>query len=102
MKLLKSLKQKKRYIVFEVSKEVNVRKAVDEALLSFLGELGVANASPLFVKQKGKRFIIKVNHTFVDECVSAIMLIKKIDNKLVSVKSVVTSGTLKKASLSLN
>ena len=98
MKLLKSLKQKKRYIVFEVSKELNVQKAVDETLLLFLGKLGLAKASPFFVKHKGKRFIIKVNHTFVDECVSAIILIKKVNDTPVSVKSVITSGTLKKAS----
>ena len=103
MKLLASLKQKKRYIVFEIVSDVNfeadgVRKAVNDALLSFIGQLGIAKTSPMFVKFENNKFIMKINHKFVDECISAIILIKKIKNQEVIVKSVITSGTLKKVS----
>ncbi len=104
MKLLPSLKQKKRYLVFEISEtlpESALKEEVSLALYEFVGTLGVSKMSPLFVKHKNNRFIIKVNHKYVDECKSALILIKKIKNKPVIVKSIITSGTLKKASLSL-
>ena len=104
MKLLPSLKQKKRYLVFEVSENVlesDLKEEVSQALYSFVGQLGVAKISPLFVKYKNNRFILKVNHKYVDETKSALILIKTIKNKAVIVKSIITSGTIKKASLSL-
>lgn len=104
MKLLPSLKQKKRYIVFEIIGEKfnveEVKTAVEEALLLFLGQLGMAKTAPMFLKEKFKenKFIVKINHKFVDECKSALILIKKIKNKEVMVRSIITSGILKKAS----
>lgn len=102
MKLLPSLRQKKRYILFEiVSTEefsaLEVEKAVQEAFRSFLGELGIAKAGPMFLKEKYKnnQFIVKVNHKFVDECISALILIGKIKNNPVAIKSKITSGTIK-------
>ena len=104
MKLLKSLKQKKRYIVFDVSEEyslLDLKSAVETALEKYFGQLGMAKVSPLFVKAEGKRFILKVNHQYVDETIAGIILIKKIKNTPVIVKSVIVSGTLKKAGLKL-
>ena len=105
MKLLPSLKQKKRYIIFEiVSSEIfsfsDVKKEVETALLRFLGEFGVAKAAPLFVKEKYKKnkFMLKINHKYTDEVKSAVILIKTIKNKPVILKSMITSGTIKKAS----
>jgi RNase P/RNase MRP subunit POP5 len=100
MKLLKSLKQKKRYIVFDVSEEyslLDLKSAVETALGKYFGQLGMSKVSPLFVKAEGKRFILKVNHQYVDETIAGIILIKKIKNTPVIVKSVIVSGTLKKA-----
>tara|TARA_Y100000310_G_C20471506_1_gene710287 strand:- start:106 stop:432 length:327 start_codon:yes stop_codon:yes gene_type:complete len=108
MKLLPSLKQKKRYVVFEVATDKTfsvkeIKEAVEFALKDFLGQWGLAKSSPMFLKEKCKnnKFIIKVNHKYVDEVKSALILIKKIKNTPVIVKSVITSGTLKKASLRL-
>lgn len=105
MKLRPSLKQKKRYIVFEIQStetfSVNdIQKEVDAALLLFLGQLGLAKSSPMFLKEKCKdnKFIVKVNHNWVDEAVSALILIKTIKKKPVLLRSVVVSGTIKKAS----
>jgi len=106
MKLLPSLKQKKRYVVFEIisdqdfSKE-DMEKEVFSALKSFLGDLGLSKAVPLFVKFKSNKFIMKVNHNYTDELKSALILIKKIKNMPVILKSVITSGTIKKASTQL-
>ena len=105
MRLLPSLRQTKRYIVFEIQSEtefsaVDVRDAVDVALKDFFGQLGMSKASPLFLKEKCARnkFILKVNHRWVDEAISAVILIKSIKKKSIIIKSIITSGTLKKAS----
>ena len=105
MKLQPSLKQKKRYVLFEIKSKdkfgaSEVKKEVDAALLLFIGQLGLSKASPLFLKERYKdnQFMVKINHKHVDECISAIMLIKTIKNKPVLIRSVITSGTLKKVS----
>lgn len=108
MKLLPSLKQKKRYIVFEIiSKSIFSSKDIEESILkglkSFLGEFGLAKAKPLFLlnKTKNNKFMLKVNSDSVDLIKSALTLIKTIKNEPVIIKSITTSGTIKKASLYL-
>ena len=108
MKLLPTLRQKKRYIAFEIQAEKvfspsEMEGAVMEALQLFLGQLGMAKAAPLFLKERAKNngFILKVGHRFVDEAKAAVILIKKIKNTPVLLRSITTSGTLKKAGSSL-
>lgn len=102
--LLPSLKQKKRYVVFEIiakDKLVyrDVKKAIKQTLLTFLGELGYAKAGIMFIdKYKNKHGLIKVNHKHVNELKAGLTLVKKICGKKVIVKSVITSGTIKKLS----
>ncbi len=107
MKLKPSLKQKKRYVLFEIqSAKVfslpEVAEAIESSLLRFLGELGLAKASPMMVKEKWndkkQRFVLKVNHDYVDKLKAAVILNKKIKNTPVLIRSIVTSGTLKKIS----
>ncbi len=107
MKLKPSLKQKKRYVLFEIQSsktftQAEVSEAIGQSLLRFLGELGVAKAAPLFVREKWdepkQRFVLKVNHKYVDELKTAVILNKKIKNTPVLIRSIVTSGTLKKIS----
>lgn len=108
MKLLPSLRSSPRYIVFEIVSQkqfsvADVAQEVDAALLRFVGQLGVAKAAPVFLKEKYKnnRFIVKVFHRYSDECKAAVILITTIKNVPVMVKSVAISGTLKKASARL-
>jgi len=105
MKLLPSLKQKKRYVVFEILSDkkftfLEVKEEVEKALLLFFGQLGLAKASPMLIKDKYKnnKFIFKINHQYVDELKAAMMLSKKIKSTPINIKSLTTSGTLKKAS----
>ncbi|MDO8510695.1 MAG: Rpp14/Pop5 family protein [Nanoarchaeota archaeon] len=107
MKLKPSLKQKKRYVLFEIQAAKafslpDVAEAIEASLQRFLGELGLAKASPMLVKEKWnekkQRLVIKVNHDYVDELKSAIILNKKIKNTPVLIRSIVVSGTLKKIS----
>ena len=102
MKLLPSLKQKKRYLVFEIiaKKEFTVSEidgTIKEAIKSFIGELGLAKTAPLFIKLKNQTFIIKVNHKYVDQVKASLALIKTIKNSSIVFKSLTTTGTIKKA-----
>ena len=105
MKLLPTLKPKKRYIAFEIISDKQftadlVELAVMQAIKEFIGQLGVAKAAPLFVAEQFKenRFVLKVNHKFTNETRAALMLLKEINNSKVIIKSIVTSGILKKVS----
>jgi ribonuclease P/MRP protein subunit POP5 len=105
MKLMPSLKQRKRYILFEIKSDKSfslsdIKEEVDKALLLFLGQLGLSKAIPQFVHEKSGRnkFVLKCNNKYVDEVKSAIILIKSIKNNQIILNSVITSGTLKKIS----
>ncbi len=110
MKLKPSLRQKKRYVVFEIVADkqfsvLEVNEEIDKVIKDFFGQLGLSKASPLFLKEKfnqeKQRFVVKINHKHVDELKAALTLSKSIKNTPVIVKSIITSGSLKKASLYL-
>ena len=104
--VLPSLKEKKRYLVFEIiSKDKIIPNKIQEAIFKgcqqYLGELGMAKAGLLMLndkynkeKQKG---IIKVNNKMLNNLKAALCFVKEIDNQKVIVKSVGVSGILKKA-----
>ncbi|MEK6934375.1 MAG: Rpp14/Pop5 family protein [Nanoarchaeota archaeon] len=87
--LLPSLKEKKRYILYEIDGKMNY-KDVDDNLKRFIGELGYAKAGVRFVKSKEDKGIIQVNHRYVDEVKTGLALI----NKPIRTKKV--SGVLNK------
>ena len=91
MKILPSSRQKKRYVTFQIMGNhtfslPDVQEEVEKALLLFFGQWGLAQSSPLFLKEKfsakNQKFIIKVNHKYVDELKAALTLIKKIKNAI--------------------
>jgi ribonuclease P/MRP protein subunit POP5 len=105
--ILPSLREKKRYLVFEIISENKldnpsiISKEITEKCSRFLGEMGMAKAGILILndkynkeKQKG---IIKVNNKMLNELKAALCLIKEINNTQVIVKSAGVSGILKKA-----
>ncbi len=102
--LLPSLKEKKRYIVFEIisEKKLSEKIVIDEInkkILSFLGELGIAKSGFVLLKDSIKKTkgIIRTNLKYQDEVKMALSLIKKIGNDKVIVNVVGVSGILKKA-----
>ncbi len=106
MKLLPSLKLNQRYIAFDIisDKKFTVQEietAVMSAIKDFIGVLGLSRAAPLLVRERytPARFILKVNHNFVNEIKSALSLLKDINGIELIIKSVITSGTLKKVSI---
>ncbi len=104
MPLLPSLKEKKRYVAFEViSKERfnfnQVKKTIEEALFKYIGLLGTSKAGMQILPEKFKqnKGLIRINHKFTDYLKASFTLINKINNKKAVVRSLGTSGILKKA-----
>ena len=105
--VLPSLREKKRYLVFEIiSKEkISDAGAVSDAVysssLQFLGQFGTAKAGIMVLNNKWnpkfQRGIIKVSHKHVDAVKAALIFTKKIENKDVILRSVGVSGILNKA-----
>ncbi len=104
--LLPSLKEKKRYVAFEVISDERVNNseayvAIKESMLKFIGELGMAKAGLQFVPEKwdGKkqRGIARVSHTSAELLKASFVFITKINNKKAMVRSLGVSGILNKA-----
>ena len=106
-RILPSLRQKKRYLVFEIvsNKKITsfdaVSKAIWQESLAFLGELGLSKAGIRILNKrfdsKTQRGIIKVNNLYVPHLKSALLMVDKIGNQKAILKSVGVSGILKKA-----
>ena len=104
MALLSTLRQKKRYIVFEVVGSVgsavfrleDVTSAVISSLHDFLGILGMSRSGVIFVKERFHPpfFVLRCTHTMVDDVKSGVILIKKIKNNPVIIRSVLVTGAL--------
>ena len=105
--LLPSLREKKRYLAFEVLSKGKITDfdAVSEAILQnsteFLGHLGMSKAGVMMLKDKynkdSQRGLIRVNHKNIDNLKAALTMIDKIDDQETIVKSIGVSGILKKA-----
>ncbi len=97
--LLPTLREKKRYIVFEafgkgeISQKAAVQSLMD-GLQRFLGEFGMAKAGVILLKDwHGNRGIVRVAHTQVDVVRAAVMLAKGKDFMF---KTLAISGSLEK------
>jgi len=104
--LLPSLRERKRYLAYEIISEqrfydaVEISKAISDAAKEFLGALLTAKAGILTLDdqfnsnlQKG---ILRVNHKRLDDLKSSLIFIKKIKESDVIVRSIGASGILKK------
>ena len=97
-----SLREKKRYLVYEVtSKEkidmITFQDALIKKVSLLLGVFTPAGLLPIKFDNKTKKGIIRVNHTAVDKVRSCFVLIDEINNTPVSINTVGVSGILKKA-----
>ncbi len=105
--LLPSLREKKRYLAYEVMSRnrfndaLNVNKAILEAAKELLGSVGMARAGIITMNDQWnedmQRGIIRVNNRHVDDLKASLVFAGSIDGKEAIVRSVGASGILKKA-----
>ena len=100
--VLPSLREKKRYIAFEVQTEKafgleHVKKSIEQSMKGFLGDLGMARAGVLFLLDwKQNKGIIKVNTKYVDEVKASLALVQEIAQEKAIIRSIGVSGALEK------
>lgn len=102
--LLPTLRERKRYLVFQILSEKkldakDVQTALDQALMKYGGSKMIAKAGMYFFKDRfaDNKGILRVANAAVDEVKSAMMLITHINNVEVAFRSLGVSGMIKKA-----
>lgn len=104
--ILPSLREKKRYIAFEVlsekklSNELPVRAAIMGQSLEYLGYSRVSESGIAFLSDQfdvpHQRGILRVSHRYLDSARCILAMIREIDGKKAMVRSIGVSGILKK------
>ncbi len=100
--LLPSLREKKRYLVFEVISEANLSfKDIKESIISGFKELfgldGLAKAGLDFVEYNENKGIIKTSTKGLDMLKASFCFLRKVNKNDVVLRSLGVSGMLKKA-----
>ena len=106
--LLPTLKEKKRYIAFQVLAERNVsfeesKKAIVQSAETLFGHVGVAKMglSVLRPRYEANKGILRVAHTHQHQARMALCFIDHVGREACSMRSLVSSGILKKAAQAL-
>ena len=104
--LLPTLKEKKRYLAIEIisDKKVDdfskVKRAIFDAIISFVGELGLSRMGLIFLTNKwnkdSQRAIVRVERSSLDEFRASLCLLKEIDGVPVIIKGLKASGMINK------
>jgi len=101
-----SLREKKRFLVFEVDTDGNpdiiqINDTIASKFKDLFGLFGLADAGLLMLNNKydnvKKRGIIRVNHKNVDKLRASFALIDQIKSSPASIRSLGLSGILRKA-----
>jgi ribonuclease P/MRP protein subunit POP5 len=102
--ILPSLKEKKRYLSFEIVSGNSVSSeqamhAINKQTLQLLGTLEAGKAGIMFLSDKyaHNTGVLKTGHKYVDKVRTALALITVIDDNKVMFRTRVVSGTLKRA-----
>lgn len=101
--ILPSLKEKRRYLVFEVisASQIafsDVREGILNELTALIGRLGMAKANISFMDDwKNNKGIIKVNNRYLDYVKASFVSLKKISKREAIIRSIGVSGLLNKA-----
>lgn len=102
MKLTSALREKKRYIVFEILKGKfeydNFLNAFQKEAFEFLGASEMSKAKPELIQDcyRKNKGVIKVTRGFENHVKIVLALIREINNKKTIVMSKKISGSLKK------
>lgn len=102
-RLLPSLREKKRYVAFEVIADESIShkdaiNAISDNYKKYYGLIGMAKSGLMALNDwKNQKGIIKVNNKYTDELKGSFSLIKNINNHNAIVRCIGVSGILKKA-----
>ncbi|MFA5141745.1 MAG: Rpp14/Pop5 family protein [Candidatus Woesearchaeota archaeon] len=106
-RLLPSLREKKRYLVFRVlskskiQSQNNLLSQLKLEISSYFGQLGMSLAGIQLMKElynpETQSGIIRVSNRFVNQLKTSLMLITQLNESEVIVKSVNVSGMINKA-----
>ena len=99
MKLISSLREKKRYVKFSVDGNFSnsqVKTAIESSFKDLHGSLGLAEAGLQFVNLNKSNGVVRVNNKTVDKLKSAFTFIDKINEKPARISSLKTSGILER------
>ena len=102
--LLPSLREKKRYVVFEVYAEQNLnfsnlKESVIDSYRNLFGELILAKTAIDFVEFNNKKGILKVSNKYVNNIKASFCFVRKINKGDVIIRSLGVSGILNRARL---
>lgn len=99
--LLPSLREKKRYLAYEVlSNEKLAQKSIEKAILGsikgYIGDLGLSKSGIIFLKHSGNKGVLRTTSKFQDYVRASFALVKSIDDKQVIIRSLLSSGNINK------
>ncbi|MBI4145803.1 hypothetical protein HY489_00525 [Candidatus Woesearchaeota archaeon] len=105
--LLPSLKEKKRYLAFEIVSESKIKefsevsRAIWNSSLSFYGTKGVATMGIQLLPEKyqatRQRGLIRVSHKSLDAMRACLALVTQVENQPAIIRSIGASGIIAKA-----
>ena len=100
--LLPSLKEKKRYLVFELIAKNSVKNAHEELTKQLNSLLGIYDSSdaaimPVLYNEKSNKGILKISNKSKDKVFGAMAFIKEINKETLIVKPIYLTGILDKA-----
>ena len=99
-KINPALREKKRYVVFEVMGNAESNDAVDavrDSFRSLFGAVDAAGAAISGVRSEGCRFMVRVGRRHVDRLKAAAIMVKSIKNSAVILRSIGASGSVRGA-----
>lgn len=98
--LLPSLREKKRYLAFQVQGDgtftaSGAQRALLTELHNYIGSLGLAGAGPVFLKDwKDNIGIVRIQTRYVDHLKAALALVREVDAQEAKIESLRVSGLL--------
>jgi ribonuclease P/MRP protein subunit POP5 len=106
--ILPVLREKKRYLAFEIISEKNISnssasKALNQAFIEYVGFDGYSEGGFLFLNElynsEKKTGIIRISSNKLDKLKSSLVFLKKINGENVIIKTKISSGIIKKAKI---
>ena len=94
---------RKRYISFEIISDIkfdenSIEKSIKNSMKELFGAFGLSEANPRILSEltKENRFVLQIDHRYVQKAKVAMGYIKEINKKQVILKTLKVYGTLKK------